>query len=187
MRIYVWLQTQLLLGSNFFLPDLWQPSLCTTSLGCQRLFLLYINKEIFKYFSIQNMLSKIYSNTFICHLGKHFVMRNIWVIVIWSCSKKHHSEQTENFVFCFVWHYQKQLNRGLKIFFIWQHGLYTSIQNCMLVYAMYTAETVYWYTDPQKSSNPQKNTQNTQKIPKNPIKIPKITKSPPKYGSPKIN
>ena len=57
----------------------------------------------------------------------------------------------------------------------------------MLVYAMYTAETVYWYTDPQKSSNPQKNTQNTQKIPKNPIKIPKITKSPPKYGSPKIN
>ena len=114
MRIYVWLQTQLLLGSNFFLPDLWQPSLCTTSLGCQRLFLLYINKEIFKYFSIQNMLSKIYSNTFICHLGKY-------------------SEQTENFVFCFVWHYQKQLNRGLKIF------LYDNM-GCIPVY-----KTVCWY------------------------------------------
>ena len=187
MRIYVWLQTQLLLGSNFFLPDLWQPSLCTTSLGCQRLFLLYINKEIFKYFSIQNMLSKIYSNTFICHLGKHFVMRNIWVIVIWSCSKKHHSEQTENFVFCFVWHYQKQLNRGLKIF------LYDNM-GCIPVY-----KTVCWYMPcillklytgiqiPKNLQIPKKHTQNTQKIPKNPIKIPKITKSPPKYGSPKIN
>ena len=145
MRIYIWLQTQLLLGSNFFLPDLWQPSLCTTSPGCQRLFLLYINKEIFKYFSIQNMLYKIYSNTFICHLGKHFVMRNIWVIVIWSCSKKHHSEQTENFVFCFVWHYQKQLNRGLKNFYMttWAVYQYTKLYagichvycwNCILVY-----------------------------------------------------